>query len=105
MMSLDRVGGAVNGEEVGKLVDLLVSSDSEPLDYMTQYERGEWVREALDDLSEQMRSVVQLVYYEGMKYREAADVLSIPVGTVKSRLHAAIAKLSEFWSETRVPPR
>jgi RNA polymerase sigma-70 factor (ECF subfamily) len=105
MMSLDRVGGAVDGEEVGKLVDLLVSSDHDPSDHLTEYERGEWVREALDDLSDQMRSVVQLVYYEGMKYREAAAVLSIPVGTVKSRLHAAIAKLSEFWSETRVPPR
>ena len=31
-------------------------------------------RSGLDELSDQMRSVVQLVYYEGMKYREAADV-------------------------------
>jgi RNA polymerase sigma-70 factor (ECF subfamily) len=105
MMSLDRVGGTVDGEEVGKLVDLLVSRDGDPLDHLTDDERGEWVREALDELSDQMRSVVQLVYYDGMKYREAAEVLSIPVGTVKSRLHAAIAKLTEFWTDTRVPPR
>jgi RNA polymerase sigma-70 factor (ECF subfamily) len=32
-----------------------------------------------------------------MKYREAADVLGIPVGTVKSRLHAALLKLNESW--------
>jgi RNA polymerase sigma-70 factor (ECF subfamily) len=32
-----------------------------------------------------------------MKYREAAEVLGIPVGTVKSRLHAAITKLSNDW--------
>jgi RNA polymerase sigma-70 factor, ECF subfamily len=102
MVSLDRVGG--EGEEMGKLVDLLVSSDVDPLDHVAQFERGEWVREALDELSDQMRCVVQLVYYEGMKYREAADVLSIPVGTVKSRLHSAIAKLNEFWTETHVPP-
>jgi RNA polymerase sigma-70 factor (ECF subfamily) len=38
-----------------------------------------------------------LVYYQGMKYREAADVLGIPVGTVKSRLHAALLKLNESW--------
>ena len=36
-----------------------------------------------------------LVYFQGLKYREAADVLAIPVGTVKSRLHAAIQKLTE----------
>ena len=38
-----------------------------------------------------------LVYFQDMKYREAADVLKIPVGTVKSRLHAAVAKLSDAW--------
>ena len=52
-----------------------------------------------------MQSVVQLVYYQGMKYREAAEVLSIPVGTVKSRLHSAIAKLNEFWTNTHVHPK
>ncbi|MDE0735635.1 MAG: RNA polymerase sigma factor, partial [Pirellulaceae bacterium] len=50
-----------------------------------------------------MRSVVNLVYYQGMKYREAAEVLSVPVGTVKSRLHAAILKLNEVWHRTHVP--
>jgi len=105
MVSLDRMGVGHESEEVGKLVDLLESTDGDPLDHVTQYERGQWVREALDELSDQMRSVVQLVYYEGMKYREAADVLEIPVGTVKSRLHSAIAKLNEFWTEAHVQPR
>ena len=105
MVSLDRVGSGNDGDEVGKLVDLLVSGDGDPLDHVSQFERGEWVREALDELSDQMRSVVQLVYYEGMKYREAAEVLSIPVGTVKSRLHSAIAKLNEFWTDAHVHPK
>jgi RNA polymerase sigma-70 factor (ECF subfamily) len=47
--------------------------------------------------------VVILVYFQGLKYREAADVLSIPVGTVKSRLHTAIHKLSETLTSTRLP--
>ncbi len=105
MVSLDRVGNSADGDEVGKLVDLLVSDDGDPFDHVAQYERGEWVRQALDELSEQMQSVVQLVYYQGMKYREAAEVLSIPVGTVKSRLHSAIAKLNEFWTNTHVHPK
>jgi RNA polymerase sigma-70 factor (ECF subfamily) len=36
-----------------------------------------------------------------MKYREAADVLGIPVGTVKSRLNSALLKLNESWQRTR----
>jgi RNA polymerase sigma-70 factor (ECF subfamily) len=41
-----------------------------------------------------------LVYFHGLKYREAAEVLSIPVGTVKSRLHSAILKLYEAWNKS-----
>jgi RNA polymerase sigma-70 factor (ECF subfamily) len=47
-----------------------------------------------------MQQVIQLVYYQGLKYREAADVLGIPVGTVKSRLHAAVQRLGLLWDET-----
>lgn len=102
MMSLDRAGGGNGGEDVGALVDLLVSGDGDPLEDLSRHERGQWVREALDELTDQMRSVVELVYYEGMKYREAAEVLAIPVGTVKSRLHSAITKLNEFWTTAQV---
>ena len=84
---------------------MFICNDGDPFDHVTQYERGVWVRQALGELSEQMQSVVQLVYYQGMKYREAADVLSIPVGTVKSRLHSAIAKLNEYWANTHVHPK
>jgi RNA polymerase sigma-70 factor (ECF subfamily) len=36
-----------------------------------------------------------MVYNQGLKYREVADVLKLPVGTIKSRLHTAIQKLHE----------
>ncbi|MEC9148613.1 MAG: sigma factor-like helix-turn-helix DNA-binding protein, partial [Planctomycetota bacterium] len=38
---------------------------------------------------------------QGLKYREAAEVLDIPVGTVKSRLHSAISKLTETWNNNQ----
>jgi RNA polymerase sigma-70 factor (ECF subfamily) len=44
--------------------------------------------------------VIILAYYQGLKYREIADILRIPVGTVKSRLHAALVKLQEIWNAT-----
>jgi RNA polymerase sigma-70 factor (ECF subfamily) len=101
MVSLDRSVSADN-VDIGALVDLLEGNEKDPLENVSQLERGQWVQEALDGLSESMRSVVHLVYYQGMKYREAAEILDIPVGTVKSRLHAAIVKLFESWDNPEV---
>ena len=91
---------AAGSDDSAKLVDILVSEDPDPLSQASRLESGEWVQHALDQLSDQMRNVVHLVYYQGLKYREAADALDIPVGTVKSRLNAAIRKLNEYWNMT-----
>ncbi|HIA20188.1 MAG TPA: sigma-70 family RNA polymerase sigma factor [Planctomycetaceae bacterium] len=101
MMSLDRSASSDN-VDIGALVDLLEGDERDPLENISQLERGQWVQDALDGLTESMRSVVHLVYYQGMKYREAAEILDIPVGTVKSRLHAAIIKLYESWNSPEI---
>ena len=98
--SLDRPGSTSEDEEIGRLVNILESDESGPLDNVVQFEKRQRVQRSLAELPEQMNAVIQLVYYKGMKYREAAEVLSIPVGTVKSRLHAAIAKLTEVWESS-----
>lgn len=95
MVSLDhRTGGE---DDVGALVEMLSGSDRTADEKMEDEEAREWVRVAVGDLPETLRSALLLVYHQGMKYREAADVLGIPVGTVKSRLHAALLKLNETW--------
>ena len=98
-ISLDRQHSG-DDESVGKLVDLLAADTPDPLANANGTERRDWVRQAVTQLPESMQSVVNLVYYQGMKYREAADVLGVPVGTVKSRLHTAILKLNESWNNT-----
>lgn len=50
----------------------------------------------VQDLPEMQRETVYLVYVEGLSYREAADVLSVPIGTIMSRLAAARAKLAHL---------
>jgi RNA polymerase sigma-70 factor (ECF subfamily) len=51
--------------------------------------------EALHELSEEMRSVIVLNIYQGLKYQEIADALEIPLGTVKTRMFYALRKLKE----------
>lgn len=54
------------------------------------------VRAAVDALPHDQRSVLVLVAIEGLNYREAADVLDLPMGTVMSRLARARARLTEM---------
>ncbi len=51
------------------------------------------VRDALGRLGRNHRAVIALVDLDGLSYREAADILEVPVGTVMSRLHRARAKV------------
>jgi RNA polymerase sigma-70 factor (ECF subfamily) len=54
---------------------------------------------AIDALSEEHREVLLLWGVEGMKYREIAGVLGVPIGTVMSRLHRARAILADSLEE------
>jgi RNA polymerase sigma-70 factor (ECF subfamily) len=99
MVSLDRAGHT-DGEEVGKLLDLLVSHEVSPTAQVTVDERKEWIGRAVGQLPQPLRDVINLVYFQDLKYREAAESLNIPVGTVKSRMHAAVAKLNQAWTQS-----
>ncbi|MFM7205394.1 MAG: RNA polymerase sigma factor [Planctomycetaceae bacterium] len=95
MVSLDhRTGGE---DDVGSLVEMLAGAGRTADEEMEVEEARDWVRSAVDDLPDTLKSALMLVYHQGLKYREAADALGIPVGTVKSRLHSALLKLNESW--------
>jgi RNA polymerase sigma-70 factor (ECF subfamily) len=82
------------------LLEMLAVDGPGPLETALEHERRQRVRAEVDRLPDFLRQVLILAYYQGLKYREIADALGIPVGTVKSRLHAALVRLHEAWSET-----
>jgi len=57
------------------------------------------MEDALSHLPEDLRSTLWLREVEGYSYEELAGILNIPVGTVRSRLHAARQKLRTIWNE------
>jgi RNA polymerase sigma-70 factor (ECF subfamily) len=99
-VSLDRNTRPEGSDDVGSLMDLLTSREPAPETRIESTQRRDWVRNAVEGLPDGLRDAVRLVYYQGLKYREAADILDIPVGTVKSRLHSAILKLNESWMDS-----
>jgi RNA polymerase sigma-70 factor (ECF subfamily) len=104
MVSLSRrAQGNGQDEESGSLEDVLGSQEPDPLAQVAASELQGQVRRSVDQLPEPLKKVLLLVYYQGLKYREAAQVLEIPVGTVKSRLHAAIGKLNQAITSSELP--
>lgn len=99
-VSLDIPRESSGEGEAQTLMELLESREEEPADLAHGQERRERVRASVELLPDFLRQVLVMAYYQGLKYREIADILEIPVGTVKSRLHAALVKLQEAWSAT-----
>ncbi|HEY1068133.1 MAG TPA: RNA polymerase sigma factor, partial [Pirellulales bacterium] len=72
-------------------------SSVDPLVGLMHEEQQAWLHSAVERLPEGLRSVVEAVCLKGLPYQDAADALSIPLGTVKSRLHAAVKRL-QGWA-------
>jgi predicted DNA-binding protein (UPF0251 family) len=74
---------------------ILVDQGTAPDTAATQVEEREKIGRALATLSEPHRAIIMLSDLEGLSYREIAEVLNIPMGTVMSRLHNARRRLRD----------
>lgn len=68
---------------------------SDPSAAADRTERDAALRAAVAELNADQRVVLLLCYHEGLSHAEAAEVLEIPAGTLKSRLHAALVALRQ----------
>jgi len=80
----------------------IVSEESEeegPDDAAVRNQTEDQISAALATLSEEQRKVVQLSFFEDRPHSEIAERLSLPLGTVKSRLRLALIKLRAHWEQ------
>lgn len=97
-LSLEQQTGEDGSGESQRLLGMLEANETAPLDQVSAEESRAMVRRSVDNLPEFLREVVNLAYFQGLPYRDVAEVLGIPVGTVKSRLHTALQRLHDAWS-------
>ena len=78
-------------------VDLMELEAPSPSDAIFDAERDHLVQQAVDAMPDRQREILLLAYFQKMTYSQMAEVLEIPIGTVKSRLHAAVAMFARNW--------
>lgn len=94
--SLDTIHGDAEMDGT-TLLDMLEDRDGSPSKRLEEHERSEWAHKAVDALPRHLREIVLLIYFQGLKFREAAEILGIPEGTAKSRMHEALVRLNAAW--------
>jgi RNA polymerase sigma-70 factor, ECF subfamily len=95
-VSLDQVAERTEAVESGALIDMLVDAEPAPPEKLGEQERQQWVRDSVARLSEPLRQTLILADYQGLNYAQVAKALGVPIGTVKSRHAAAIARMRQM---------
>lgn len=89
-----RIGNKDDGRS---LVDLMEDDLPLPGENVGQAEVQQLVRETIDSMPEHLREILLLAYFHQFAYKDISEMLNIPLGTVKSRLHAAVGTFAELW--------
>lgn len=85
------------GDRQTEMGDLLEGQSLAPEVGLDDNELTSQVRRAVDELPEHLREILLLAYFQRFNYNQLAEVLEIPLGTVKSRLHSAVAAFKRRW--------
>ena len=93
------LGTAASSDDmsIDDLFNMLSSYEQTPLDEVSRDETAQRVRAIIADLPENLRIILTLSYFEQFSYKQMAEILSIPIGTVKSRLHTAVMQFAKNW--------
>jgi len=84
-------------EESGQYIDLMEATNPAPGQNMEREELQKLVHGTVMSMPDHLREILLLSYFHQFPYKQISDILAIPLGTVKSRLHAAVAHFADRW--------
>lgn len=90
-----QIGG--EGETGQRFLDLLAAADGDPELQLEANEQREIVMRVMERMSPNLAEAIVLAYFHQFPYRDIAEILDIPLGTVKSRLHAAVTQFGALY--------
>ena len=93
------IGTMTESEDMsfGDMLNVLTSEEDRPYEDLEKDETAATVRRIIADMPDNLREILVLAYFNRFSYKQMSDVLSIPIGTVKSRLHTAVGRFAKEW--------
>ena len=93
------IGTLADSEELsfGDVLNAITSDSRTPSDNIERTETALRVEQVIANMPENLRQILILAYFNKFSYKQMADILSIPIGTVKSRLHTAVGRFAKDW--------
>jgi RNA polymerase sigma-70 factor (ECF subfamily) len=93
------IGIIADSEEMSfeDVLNTLTSDPTIPYDHLEKKETAGLVRSVIVNMPENLREILIFAYFNKFSYKQMAENLSIPIGTVKSRLHTAVACFAKEW--------
>lgn len=79
------------------LIDLMEITVPQPGQGLEDRERDNLVQAAVDRMPQPLKEILLLAYFNRLSYAQIAEELDVPLGTVKSRLHSAVASFAQQW--------
>jgi RNA polymerase sigma-70 factor (ECF subfamily) len=86
-----------SNEGTTTFADLIPGNLPDPGETSMNLETRSAVQTLVSEMPENLRAVLVLAYFHEMPYKEIAQILDIPLGTVKSRIHAAVKHFARKW--------
>jgi RNA polymerase sigma-70 factor, ECF subfamily len=98
------IGTIADSQELSfdEVLNAIASDNTTPHGQLEKNETTILVKEVIANMPVNLREILLLAYFKGFSYKQIADILSIPIGTVKSRLHSAVGCFAKLWKETRL---
>lgn len=97
-VSLDADVGRDSDESIS-FAEIFEGREALPEDLLGEAEQRELVRRVIEQLPAALRQVLVLGYFQQLPYKEIAEIVGVPVGTIKSRLHTALKRFAVLWQE------
>jgi RNA polymerase sigma-70 factor (ECF subfamily) len=94
------IGTIAESEELSfdDMLNSIASDSTVPSEKLERSETASRVGRIIADMPESLREILILAYFNRFSYKQMAEILSIPIGTVKSRLHTAVGRFAKEWT-------